>query len=73
MKAVTYSNLRTNLPRLLDQVCTDSEPLVVTRQNDQPVVLISLNDYNSMEATLHLLRSPANAKRLLDSIKELDS
>ncbi len=73
MKAVTYSNLRTNLPCLLDQVCTDSEPLVVTRQNDQPVVLISLNDYNSMEATLHLLRSPANAKRLLDSIKELDS
>jgi len=57
----------------LDRVCESRAPLVVTRQNGEPVVMLSLVEFESLEETLHLLRDPANAERLLRSIKEAEA
>lgn len=73
MKMTTYSDLRANLAESMDMVCENHEPLFITRQKADPVVLMSLADYNSIEETMCLLRSPRNAKRLLESIEELES
>jgi antitoxin YefM len=55
----------------MDRVCLDHDPVIITRNRDQAVVMISLEDYESLEETAYLLRSPANARRLLDSISDL--
>ena len=70
MGYVSYSELRQRLKKHLDAVCRSRAPLVVTRQKGGSVVLLSLDEYESMEETLHLLRSPPNAARLLRSVKE---
>jgi antitoxin YefM len=57
----------------MDEVCDSRDALVVTRQNARSVVLVSEAEYESMMETLHLLRSPANAARLLSSIEEADA
>ena len=72
MGYVSYSELRQNLKKHLDSVCENRTPLVVTRQGGEPVVMLSLAEYESLEETLHLLRSPVNAERLLRSIKEAE-
>ena len=72
MTHVSYSGLRNNLASYMDQVCDDRAPLFVTRQNARSVVLISEEDYEGLMETVHLLKSPANAARLLRSIKEAD-
>lgn len=71
MKAITYTAARENLASTMDSVCVDHDPVVITRNRDQAVVMISLEDYESLQETANLLRSPANARRLLDSIVEL--
>lgn len=73
MGNVSYTELRQNLKKHLDSVCENRAPLVVTRQSGEPVVLLALSEYESLEETLHLLRSPANAKRLLRSITEAEA
>ncbi len=70
MYTETYSATRANLARIMDKVNDDHTPVLVTRQNGQPVVMISLADYNAMEETAYLLRSPANAERLMRSIAQ---
>lgn len=72
MGYVSYTKLRQNLRKHLDSVCESRAPLVVTRQNGEPVVMLSLAEYESLEETLHLLRDPANAERLLRSAKEAE-
>lgn len=72
MNAITYTAARANLARTMDRVCEDHEPIIITRNSDQAVVMLSLDDYSSLEETAYLLRSPANARRLLDSIAELE-
>ena len=57
----------------MDRVCEDREPAIITRNRDPAVVMISLEDYKAREETAYLLRSPANARRLLASIKQLES
>lgn len=69
MKAITYTSARENLAATMDKVCEDRDPVIITRKRDQAVVMISLEDYESLEETAYLLRSPANAKRLLASIE----
>lgn len=64
MKVVTYSDLRKNLEYVLDSIIDDHFPVLVTRQNKQTAVLISLDDLKAYEETAHLLKSPTNAKRL---------
>jgi antitoxin YefM len=73
MKAITYTAAREGLASTMDQVCRDRAPVVITRNRDQAVVLMSLDDYQELEETAHLLRSPANARRLLAAIQQLES
>jgi antitoxin YefM len=73
MQAITYTAARENLASTMDQVCRDSAPVIITRNREQAVVMISLDEYEALEETAHLLRAPANAKRLLASISALES
>jgi antitoxin YefM len=73
MSHVSYTELRTHLAKYMDEVCDSRAPLYVTRQNARSVVMLSAEEYEGMMETLHLLRNPANAARLLRSISEADS
>jgi antitoxin YefM len=73
MGHVSYTELRQNLKKHMDSVCESRAPLVVTRQNGEPVVMLSLAEYESLEETLHLLRDPANAEHLLASLAEAEA
>jgi antitoxin YefM len=73
MDHVSYTELRQNLKRHLDKVCDDRAPLVVTRRNAEPVVVLALTEYEALEETLHLLSNPANAERLLKSIAQAEA
>jgi antitoxin YefM len=73
MKHASYTDLRANLAKYMDEVCDTRDALLVTRQNARSVVLISEEEYEGMLETLHLLRSPANAARLLQSIEDADA
>src|SRR5881396_3135294 len=72
MKSITYTAARENLAKTINRVCEDNAPVVITRNRDQAVVMLSLSEYESLEETAHLLRSPENAKRLLRSIEQLE-
>lgn len=71
MDAIPYTTLRSNLAKEMDRVCADHAPIIVTRKASASVVMMSLEDYEALEETAHLLRSPKNARRLLESIAEL--
>jgi antitoxin YefM len=73
MDHVSYTELRQNLKKHLDKVCDDRAPLVVTRRNAEPVVVLSLTEYEALEETLHLLSNPANAERLMKSIAQAEA
>jgi antitoxin YefM len=70
---VAYSNLRAKLTYYLDEVCASKAPLFVTRQSAPTVVMVAEDEWRGLQETLHLLRSPANAKRLLRSIAEANA
>ena len=72
MDAITYSRARAQLAKTIERVCDDHEPVVITRRDNESVVMISLADYEALEETAYLLRSPRNARRLFESIAELD-
>lgn len=71
MDAITYSSARANLARTMDRVCDDHEALIITRNGEQAVVMLSLEDFQSLEETAYLLRNPSNAKRLLAAAEQL--
>ncbi|MCG9885575.1 MAG: type II toxin-antitoxin system prevent-host-death family antitoxin [Cyanobacteria bacterium] len=71
MDAISYSTARANLAGTMDRVCNDHEPMIITRKGRPAVVMLSLEDYKALEETAYLLRSPANAKRLLGAIQQL--
>ena len=73
MDAMTYSTLRANLASTMDRVCDDHEVLIITRNGDQTVVMLSLEDYKTLEETAYLLRTPTNAKRLLSAATQLNA
>ncbi len=73
METITYTSARGNLAKTMSKVCDDHAPVIITRKTAQPVVMMSLEDYESLEETAYLLRSPKNARRLLESIAELES
>jgi antitoxin YefM len=65
---VSYTDFRARLAAYMDQVCDSHAPLYVTRQDGRTVVVVAEEEFDGWTATLHLLRSPANARRLLASI-----
>lgn len=71
MDAITYSSARANLAKTMDRVCEDHEPIIITRNGEQSVVMLSLEDFKALEETAYLLRSPANARRLLSAVSQL--
>lgn len=73
MRVLSYTQARSHLAETMEQVCDDHVPVIITRQNERSVVMISLEDYEALDETAYLLRSPKNAERLRRSIAELDS
>ncbi|WP_225847868.1 type II toxin-antitoxin system Phd/YefM family antitoxin [Streptomyces sp. HPF1205] len=72
MKTMTYSESRARYAEVLDSVNDDREEVVITRAGHEPAVIVSLAEYESLKETAYLLRSPANARRLLASIDRLE-
>jgi antitoxin YefM len=72
MTTITYSAARAGLAQAMKKVCKDHEPVIITRQKNESVVMISLEDFKALEETAYLLRVPKNARRLLESIAELE-
>jgi antitoxin YefM len=73
MKTLSSTELRANLSTVMDQVNDDHEPVIVTRAGGKPVVMISLDDWASMDETAYLLTSPENARRLREAVRDLDA
>lgn len=73
MEAISYTYARQNLAKTMEKVCNDRSPVIVTRKSSNAVVIMSLEDYEALEETAYLLRSPQNAKRLLESIAQIEN
>jgi len=73
MDSLSFSETRANLKAVMDRVVDDCVPVAVTRRGGRGVVMVSQKEWESIEETLYLLRSPANAKVLLEAIAELDA
>lgn len=73
MDTISYSHTRQRLAEVMDRVNDDHAPVLITRQNGRAVVMMSLDDYNALEETAYLLRSPKNAKRLMTAVEQLRS
>ena len=72
MDAVSYSQVRKNFAKTMNKVCSDHNPIIITRQKQNPVVMISLDDYNSLQETLYLVKNPANSARLSVALQEIE-
>jgi antitoxin YefM len=73
MNAITYSEARANLADTIKRVCRDRNPVIITRKREDTVVMMSLADYESLNETAYLLRTPRNARRLLDAVRQLET
>ncbi len=73
MTAISYTAARENLAATMDKVCDDHAPIVITRNREQAVVMMSLADYEALEETARLLKSPKNARRIMSAIAQLDA
>ncbi|WP_096086611.1 type II toxin-antitoxin system Phd/YefM family antitoxin [Agaribacterium haliotis] len=71
MQSISYTAARNSLAKTMEQVCQDHAPVAITRKGEGAVVMISMEDYQALEETAYLLRSPKNAKRLIESVAEL--
>ncbi|ONM47521.1 type II toxin-antitoxin system Phd/YefM family antitoxin [Nocardia donostiensis] len=72
MRTMTYSESRKHYADVLNSVVEDREEVIITRAGHDPVVMVALDDYESLRETAYLLRSPANARRLLEAIERLE-
>jgi antitoxin YefM len=73
MEAITYTAARQNLAKTMEKVCRDRAPMIVTRKSSESVVIMSLEDFEALEETAYLLRSPKNTRRLIESIAQLEN
>ena len=73
MKTMSYTESRAHYAEVLDAVVNDREEIVITRAGHEPVVIVSLADFESLRETAYLMRSPANARRLLDAMERLEA
>ncbi len=72
MESISYTAARSNLARTMERVCEDHAPIAITRKGEGAVVMISMEDYQALEETAYLLRSPKNARRLIEAVAELE-
>ncbi len=70
MNTVTYTDARQNFKSTMEKVCADHAPIIITRQDADSVVMMSLDDYNAIQETAYLLRSPKNAARLAKALED---
>ncbi|OGT54472.1 MAG: hypothetical protein A3F17_07670 [Gammaproteobacteria bacterium RIFCSPHIGHO2_12_FULL_41_15] len=73
MKSISYTQARSNLAETMKRVCSDHAPIIITRSANEPIVMISLEDYEMMLETNYLLQSPANAERLNAAVEEIET
>ena len=73
MNVISYTAARQRLAKTMDQVCQGNDPIIITRGNTPPVVMISLEDYNALQETAYLLKSPENALSLANAIDEIET
>jgi antitoxin YefM len=73
MNAITYTAARENLASTMDRVCQDHDPVIITRNRSQAVVMLSLDDYEALQETAFLLNNPRNAKRIMSAVSQLDA
>jgi antitoxin YefM len=73
MEVITYTAARQNLAKTMEKVCKDRTPMIVTRKSSDSVVIMSLEDFEALEETAYLLRSPKNTRRLIESIAQLEN
>ena len=73
MKTMSYTESRASYAEVLDSVTDDRGEVVITRAGHEPVVIVSLDHYESLRETAYLMRSPANAGRLLDAMERLEA
>jgi len=73
MDTLSYSAFRTQLAKTLDKVNNDHKPVLITRQNGKPTVVISLEDFQAYEETAYLMASPENSSRLNQAINEVET
>ena len=72
MDSLSYTSARSNLAKTMERVCTNHAPIAITRQGAGSVVMMSMDDYQALEETAYLLRSPKNMRRLMESVIELE-
>ncbi len=72
MQIISYTAARKEFSKTMEEVCHSHSPIVITRANTDPVVMISLEDFNAMQETSFLLKSPENAKRLSEAVDEIE-
>jgi antitoxin YefM len=73
MDSISYTAARSNLAKTMERVCADHAPIAITRKGQGAVVLMSMDDFQALEETAYLLRSPKNMRRLLEGVAELES
>ncbi len=73
MRTMSYSESRRRYAEVLDSVVDDREEIIITRAGHEPAVIVALDEYQSLRETAYLMRSPANARRLLEAIERLEA
>jgi len=73
MRVISYTSARSRLANTMTHVCEDHEPVIITRSKADPVVMLSLEDYESLKESAYLFSSPENAKRLMESMEEIEA
>lgn len=73
MQTISFSETRQHLAATMDSVVVNHTPVIITRQNKEPVIMISLEDYKSIEETAYLMQSITNATRLNSAISKLEA
>lgn len=73
MSTITYTTVRAHLAKTMQKVCEDHVPIIITRANSEPVVMMSLSDFEALKETNYLLKSPVNAARLAEAINEIEA
>lgn len=73
MQTISYSEARKSLARTMSEVCDNHQPTIITRRQHESVVMLSLDDYNALNETAYLLRSPKNASRIFAALEQLNT